>query len=316
MDIFNRTVFVSGPPRSGTTIAARVLNTHPSIFNYIDDHVHECWALYYYRTRVGLVQDIRTGQMAKEEAWERLQAHLIQDHRLQGVAPSSKTKHMPDAPPPLRPGQPASEADKKLRRHSVGFDTLPANWRLCLKSPEISFVLPQMAELFPEAVFVLAYRPVVEIAESMVRKGRTVKKVAVYQRRWREEKNSAGSLAPPPGIPEKWQWLWNDVSDFKRCAIYAASYLESLVDGLNKLDPSRFFVYNHSNFRTQPEQILQAIAAFLKLPAAGFNGISGMLDAGAPHIPVELTAELSELEDTLKVKQLETSIKSHCVYPG
>lgn len=314
MDVFNRAVFVSGPPRSGTTIAARVLNTHPSIFNYIDDHVHECWALYYYRSRQGLVQEIRKGQVDKEEARKRLNARHIQDRRLLGIAPSPKTANMPEAPPPLRPGQPVNEADKKLQRHNVPLDNLPADWRLCLKSPELSFVLPEIAELFPEAIFVLVYRPVAEIAESMVRKGRTVKKMAVYQRRWQEEKNSDGSLRPPPGVPGKWQRLWNGVSDVKRCAIYAASYLESLINGLNTLDPSRYFVYNHTDFRAQPELILQALAAFLKLPASGFNGISGMLDAGAPHIPAELTAELSELEDTLGIKHLETSIKSRCRY--
>ena len=311
MDLFSRTVFVSGPPRSGTTFAARALNTHPAIFNYIDDHVHECWDLYYYRTRVGLIQDIRMGRTVKEEARTRLASHIFQGGRLHGVAPSAKTENSPPTPPPRRPGQPINEADQKLLRHSVAMEDLPDDWRLCLKSPEISFVLPEIAALFPKAVFVLVYRPVVEIAESMHRKGLTVKKVAVYQRRWHEEKRSDGTLQPPPGIPEAWQPLWNHVSDFKRCAIYAASYMKSLGEGLAKIDASRFFIYNHADFRRQPEKIIHMIAEFLKLPAAGFDGIGGLLDADAPEIPAGLEAEMSELEKELRIKDLETAIAGY-----
>lgn len=312
MDRIDRILFVTGPPRSGTTIAARALNTHPVIFNHIDDHVHECWDLYYYRTRRGLVQDIRDGRIEADTARKRLMEHIIHDRHLVGVAPSSKTESFPDAPPPQRPGQEMIEADRKLRRQNIPLHDCPDDWRLCLKSPEISFVLPEMAALFPKASFVLVTRPVLEIAESMYRKGRTVKKVAVYQRRWHQEKHPDGTLQAPPGVPANWEVLWNGASDFKRCAIYAASYMKSLLDGLKTLNPGRYFVYNHTEFRSQPQTILREIAEFLQLPTTGFNTINALIDAQAPHIPEALSEEMSELEETLGIKQLEASLDEYC----
>ena len=63
-DILNRLIFIGGSPRSGTTFAAQSLNHHPNIMTAIDDHVFECWRLFYYRTRVGLIQQIRDSRQS------------------------------------------------------------------------------------------------------------------------------------------------------------------------------------------------------------------------------------------------------------
>ena len=93
--ILDKIIFVGGPPRSGTTYAVKSLNLHPAFVAAIDDHVYECWGLYYNRDRTGLVQELRSRQLIPEEAQRILKEHLIVDDQLIGVASSEKTKGFP-----------------------------------------------------------------------------------------------------------------------------------------------------------------------------------------------------------------------------
>jgi hypothetical protein len=311
-EILRRIIFVGGPPRSGTTFAAKSLNMHPAFVAAIDDHVYECWGLYYNRDRVGLVQELRSRQLGPDEAQKALQGHLFAEGRLLGAAPSDKTAGYPRATnsPALFPGAVRSLKDRDLVRHEVPLAQFSRAWRLCLKSPEISFVLPQLARLFPEAKFVLVCRPLTEIAESMFRLGNRVRRFPVFQARWLGEKGDRGESLPPPGVPAEWNRLWQGASGFQRCVIYAASYLRALLEGMEALVPGRCFVYNHARLRNSPGPVFRGLARFLAVEATGFQAAGEQIQADLPPLQPELFEEYTALEMELGLQPLQQRFES------
>ena len=311
-EILDHIIFVGGPPRSGTTFIAKSLNLHPAFVAAIDDHVYECWGLYYNRERTGLVQELRSRLLCPEDAQKILKNHLFADDQMVGAAPSDKTKDFPRVAKnmTLFPSAVRSILDNDLVRHSIPLSQFSANWRLCLKSPEISFVLPQLASHFPVAKFVLIYRPIIEIAESMFRLGNMVKRFPVYHRRWVGEKSEDGKFIPPPGVPPEWNKLWYRVSDFQRCVIYAASYLRGLLEGVNELACDRYFVYNHADLRKAPRQIFQSLARFLYVEVSGFQMSEANIKADKPLIELQLEKEYSAIEAELALKKITHKIES------
>ncbi len=301
--ILDRLLLVGGPPRSGTTFIARALNAHPRIVTAVDDHVHECWALYHYPTRRGLVHDLRHGCLERTEAVVRLRDHLFAGGHFAGVAPSAQTEGSPLAGPPEPPAL-AAPGSRTAVRHALALERFAADWYLCLKSPEISFVLPRLTELLPQARFVLVFRPVSEIAESMFRKGLTVRKIPVFQRRWEGERLDDGRLIPPPGVPEKWQTLWGEVTAFQRCVIYAASYLQAVIGGCAALSSERYFIYDHARLRARSEPILRGLASFLGVDDSGFRAAAAGIRSEVPALTGELSEEYERMRNKLELEAL------------
>ena len=91
----------------------------------------------------------------------------------------------------------------QLGRRDVPYTRFKSDLRLCLKSPEISFFIKTLANAVPSAQFVLVFRPVIEIAESMYRKGFEWE-IPYYHRRWANEKDQSRHLVAPPGVPRDW----------------------------------------------------------------------------------------------------------------
>jgi len=303
-NILDRLLLVGGPPRSGTTFAARALNSHPRIVTAIDDHVCECWALYHYPTRQGLVQDLRSGSLTKAEATRRLRLHLFDGDRFSGAAPSVESREFPlsMAIQPLAASTPGPKS--KIARHAFPLDRFGPDWFCCLKSPEISFVLPQLAGILDTARFILVYRPVIEIAESMFRKGMTVRASPVFHRRWKGERTDDGRLIPPPGVPQEWAALWQAVTDFQRCVVYAASYVKAMSEGMGLLPGNRFFLYDHDRMRAHGDGVFRALASFLGVAASGFEAAGKEIKREAPVIPAELRAEYEEMAAALALEKL------------
>jgi hypothetical protein len=311
-EIFKRIIFIGGPPRSGTTFAVKSLNLHPGFVAAIDDHVYECWGLYFNRDRVGLVHDLRIRPVSPEEAQKTLTNHLFADTGSLSVAPSAKTIGYSRVAKTtsLYAEAVRSVLDADLVRHEIPLAQFSNSWRLCLKSPEITFVLPQMASHFPDAKFVLVYRPLIEIAESMFRVGNTVKRFPVFHKRWIEEKGDGGEWLPPPGVPAEWNGLWQDVSGFQRCVIYAASYLRGLLQGIGEVARGRIFVYNHARLRNSPGQVFQQLAEFLAVEASGFQIAETQLKIELPLIRAQLEKEYAEMEQELALQQLMRQVES------
>ncbi|MGE5343718.1 MAG: sulfotransferase [Candidatus Omnitrophota bacterium] len=315
-DILERMVFVGGPPRSGTTFAARGLNLHPGIMTAIDDHVYESWALYYYRDRVGLVNDLRTNThspLDTEEVRNALKNRLFDEDRyLIGAAPSSKTQGSSEISKIelLYTGSIQSERDTRLTRQAFPLADFSEEWKLCLKSPEVSFVMPQLATHFPGSMFVMVYRPLIESAESMYRIGNKVKQFPVFHERWKRETYDDGTPILPPGVPGSWYKLWEQATDFQRCVMYAASYLRGILDGVDALSPDRYFIYNHAELRNRPEEIFQGMADFLDVDASGFNASIRDLETGHPGIASHLMAEFEAIEQALDLDVLFKKIES------
>jgi len=313
-ELMEQIIWVGGLPRGGTTFAAKSLSLHPRFVIAIDDHVYECWGLYYYRNRSGLIREIRTRSLTPEEAKQMLACHLFAENCLIGAAPSDKTKGfspVAQSQAPF-PGSVRSKLDDGLERYSIPLAQFSGQWRLCLKSPEISFALPQLACLFPKTSFVLVYRPILEVAGSMHRLGHTVKQFPVYHKRWLEEKNEAGILIPPPGIPGEWNTLWQTASDFQRCVIYAASYMRGLLQGAGAIDPGRYFVYNHHDLQKFPRRVFGQMAQFLAVEVSGFQTAEKLLKTDLPSIPPPLLAQYAEVETTLALKQITHQMDSLC----
>jgi hypothetical protein len=303
-EILDRLVLVGGPPRSGTSFAARALNSHPRIVTAIDDHVFECWALYHYPTRTGLVRDLRSGPLSREDALGRLEEHLFSGGRFAGVAPSAKTVGLPLSPAPAMP-RPAPAGRAIAERRVFPCALFAADWFCCLKSPEISYVLPRLAQILPTARLVLVHRPLLEIAESMFRKGQTVRAQPVFQRRWEAERATDGRRRPPPGVPPEWSALWNDVSDFQRCVLNAASYVKALGEGLASLPRGRFFLYDHGRLRRQGGAVLCELAAFLGVPAAGFAAAEPGIRRAEPEITDGLREQYREMDALLGLDAMQ-----------
>jgi hypothetical protein len=310
--ILRNIIFIGGPPRSGTTFAVKSLNLHPGFVAAIDDHVYECWGLYRYRDRVGLVHDLRTRPVSPAEAQNALLNHLVADGRLVGAAPSGKTSAYPLArkADPSSPGPVRSLLDQDLPRHDIPLETFSGAWRLCLKSPEISFVLPHLANHFPDAKFVLVYRPLIEIAESMFRIGNLVSRFPVFHKRWMLEKENSGEWIPPPGVPAEWRGLWPSASGFQRCVVYAASYLRGLLQGIGEVARDRCFVYDHASLRKSPGRIFQQLAEFLLVEASGFQMAEAQLKTGLPLIPAQAEKEYAEMEREMALNQLMQQMES------
>lgn len=293
--IFQNMIFAGGPPRAGTTLLARMLNAHPEICIFIDNTVYECWRLYYYRNRTGLIQLLRSNEISSSESKRYLADYIINNCYVNGLAPSEEIESMPLANRPTRPDGELSleprpnnimaqlktifkgkrkrrKAMKKQgssstlikQRRKVPLEYFIHNYRLCLKSPEIVFVLPQLASHFPDAKFVITYRPIIEIAESMYRKGFEWE-LPSYHRRWKFETDENCEAVTPPGVPKEWISLWKSATDFERCVIYATSYIKAIIENVSNLQKERVFVYNYKTLCHRPSQITSKLSIFLKL---------------------------------------------------
>jgi hypothetical protein len=302
--ILERLLLVGGPPRSGTKLAAWILNAHPRIVTAVDDHVNECWALYHYPSRQGLVQELRAGPVSRAEMIGRLQGHLFDAGHLVGAAPSAKTSRMPLSKCPGSLAAMTPGPGGKIVRHSFPLECFGTDGYLCLKSPEISFVLPELAGILDSARFILVYRPIIEIAESMHRMGNLVRRFPVFHRRWDVEKSSDGRRIPPPGVPQEWSALWQAVTGFQRCVIYAASYVRAMNEGMDLLPGGRFFLYDHARMRAHGDELFRALASFLDVEASGFAPAGKEIRGDAPAIPAQLRAEYEEMTAVLPLEEL------------
>jgi hypothetical protein len=348
--LFDRLILAGGPPRSGTTLLARLLNAHPQIVTAVDTvGAHESWALYFYLWEVGLVQELRERALTSPAAQRYVLDRLVRDNALWGVAPSPKVTHYPKVGPSVRPDpppdlpwykhpptesqpmphpvrhmmrrvraflQPAAPPKKTPAepkppsRYCVPLDHMhDERWRLCLKSPEISFVLPMLADVFPAAQFVLVHRPVAEIAESMYRKAfewgwRS------YHKRWQHAVDANGRAIPPQGVPDLWQPLWQTATAFQRCVIYATSYTRAIALDVPQLGPERAFVYDHARLRTDPDDVLRPLAAFLAVNPDGFTVAQAMIRDQVPRLSGDLQAEYDAIQDAIDIARWETAIRA------
>lgn len=308
-DFFERLLFVGGPPRSGTTFLAQSLNLHPRVVTLIDDHVFECWGLYYYRLRCGLVDVLRKREVLPQEAQQMLWSHLVEKDCFKGLAKPSKLMGCLPSPPWSDNGPPAT-MDSELQRFQVPVDRILANFLICLKSPEISHVLPQLAGLFPKARFILVYRPLSEIAESMYRKGNTVKRFPVFYRRWLQDVDENGKFIPPPGIPREWYHFWPEVSDFQRCVINAAAYLRALIFGVKRLSRQSFFLYEHTFLQYHPEKVFGQMAKFIDIEKAGFIEAVKRIQTTGSSLAPDLRNEFVEMVDLLGLELMMAELRS------
>jgi hypothetical protein len=314
-NIMDHLILASGPPRSGTTLLAKILNNHDHIVTAIDNSVYESWGVYYYRFRSGLCARLRLEQMDSAQTQDHLMEYLYEDGYILGVAPSESVKDCPPArwrPNPLLQEPLLVELRGKppldpLGRRDVLYNRFQSDLRLCLKSPEIVFFLEVLAQALPKAQFVIVFRPIIEIAESMYRKGFEWR-LASYHKRWAKEKDRLGRLVAPPGVPIEWQALWRTVSDFQRCVIYATSYLRALVLGAEQIPRKRYFLYSHPYLCTSPQQVLTAMAEFLQIDPQGLVSYNS-IEVIKPTIEDELIREFSQISTLLQTEIWES--KAH-----
>jgi hypothetical protein len=178
-----------------------------------------------------------------------------------------------------------------------------ADLRLCLKSPEIVTVLPELAGLFPDARFVLVHRPLLEAAESMYRKGEEWE--LAYHRLWNRELDEDGRRIPPPPIHPEWTELWDEVTDFQRCVLAAASYARRLGEGLAEISPQRYLLYDHRWLRRDPQGMMPVLAAFLDVDPDGLTVAAERVRSARPSIPKPMRTEFDRLAGQLRLERWE-----------
>lgn len=320
--ILDSLILAGGPPRSGTTLLAKLLNLHPRIAVAVDNSVYESWALYYYGTRNGLIKGLRRGVVSPAEAQEQLLRYVVQGSDVWGLAASPQVAAFPVVPWPVRPdaarpparrvrrrasqllqrtlpGRQSKRRRKRFNRYAVPVEHFQRSLRLGLKSPEISFVLPELSHVFPGAQFVLVYRPVLEIAESMYRKGNEWK-LPSYHRRWSGEVDERGDFVAPPGVPDEWHGLWRTATDFQRCVLYAASYVRAIALGVPQVAPERILVYDHADLRATPAKVLAILAQFLGVEYSGFDALVPEIESGSPWVATGFRTEYQWIEDKIR----------------
>jgi len=316
--IMDHLILASGPPRSGTTLLAKILNNHDHIATATDNSVYESWGVYYYRFRTGLCARLRLEQMDSAQIQDHLMRYFYEDGFILGIAPSRSVQDCP--PARWRPDPVLQESSLSLQMHGrppkdtlgrrdVPYGRFQSDLRLCLKSPEIVFFLEVLAQALPKVQFVMVFRPIVEIAESMYRKGFEWK-LASYHKRWAKEKDQLGRLVAPPGVPIEWQDLWRTVSDFQRCVIYATSFLRALVLGIEQIPSERYFLYYHPRLCTSPRQVLMAMAEFLQVDSQGLVSYSS-ISTKKTNIGDELIHQYDELSTLLQTEIWES--KAHAL---
>ncbi len=297
--LFANLVLVGGPPRSGTTLLARSLGRHPQVVTPLDNHVHECRALYDYARRCGLVAELRSGHVHDPKALRQALRHGLLHDGAMHIVPSGKTAGSAAVPPPGAGGSAlASLQDETLLRHHLPLERFQPGWRLCLKSPEITFVLPGLAALFGQARFVLVHRSAAEVAESMFRMGNTVRRMPVYHARWKQEGE------PPPGVPAQWHERWDTGGDFDRCVLYASAYLLALADGAGQLGRGRVLLLDHAELRRHPRQAFHAVARHLEIETAPLEAEAKEVRPEAAPVDLELRSRADALTEELGLGSL------------
>ncbi|MBP7865990.1 MAG: sulfotransferase [Acidobacteria bacterium] len=311
-------MLITGPPRSGTTFLTRSLGEQPTLRALIDDAVYERWSLYYYPTRTGLAADLRRGAIEAEDARDCLMADLVSGDTLRGVAASPHTAGYPRSSPPRRPDGTADPRDARLDRRDIPLAEIPWGTRFILKSPELSFVMPAMADALPGVRWIAVVRPLEEIAESMYRKGNSVQR-PVFHRRWASERDAEGRPAPFPGIPDAWADRWRSGAPADWCALAAAAYVRALADTLPGLPAGTWHLHDHARLRREPSSTLGALAAFLGIAEPPLAWVALSIKAGVPQPPPEIveacrrvrsdpqTGEAFDRLETLSRKALEGS---------
>jgi hypothetical protein len=289
LSIFDHLILAGGPPRSGTTLLAQLLSVHPQLALAGDNRAYESWGLFRYANYSGLVEELRSGRLRDEEARRYLYRHISREGWVNRVVPSpflaDNQRAVPD--PPVN----------GVARFKLPVEDFGPNLKLCLKSPEISFVLPQLATLFPSARFVLVYRPVIEIAESMYRKG--IEWPNAYHRRWNSERDASGNLIVPVNTPADLAPLWDQVTNFQRCVIRATAFLRAMLEGAEALSADRVYIYYHPRLRERPSQVLSDLAAFLGISPDGFGFSERLIRADRPNLPAEQIREFEEVSTLL-----------------
>jgi hypothetical protein len=241
--------------------------------------------------------------LTTEDAHARLEHHIVISGRLVGAADAPHTDSFPvtrddETRFPLTA---PSAFDRRLVRRSIPIGLFAHHWRLCLKSPEIVFVLPQMGHLFPDARFVFVYRPLREIAESMFNKGNRVRRFPVFHQRWSQAEGDSGKVMIPQGIPESWHKRWLESTSFQRCVMHAASYLAAIAAGMHEVAPARCFVYSHDLMRQNPHMVFNRLAQFLEVDPRGFDAAMVDLNPGRPIARLDLDVEYQAIVDALNL---------------
>jgi len=292
---------------------ARALNEHPNLVTAIDDHVYECWALYYYPGRTGLVHELRTGEMTSNAVIQKLSRHLFERDILVGAAESAKTGGLNLTPPHYRTDGSRTVQDEKLKRFDLPLALFPPKGRICLKSPELVFVLPQLSKLLPETKFILVYRPILEIAESMFRKGNIKKKAPRFHKRWEREKDNAGLLIPPPSLPLDWQEHWQEATGFQRCLLNAAGYLKAMESSLDIIPGQQVFIYNHARLRENPARTFKHLTRFLGIKHGGFSKVLPLIRQKKLHLEDQLVREYQDIQEKTKMTSIIENLENTAI---
>ncbi len=293
--ILDHLILAGGPPRSGTTLLARLLSAHPRLALASDNQACESWGLYRYADYSGLVDELRHGRLHEDAAGPWLLGRIARAGWVNNITPS-----------PFHGAQASAVADAPINgvaRLRLPVEDFGTGLRLCLKSPEISFVLPRLAACFPRAQFVLVHRRVIETAESMYRKGNEWPNA--YHRRWNRERDASGGRIVPADTPADLAAHWNAVSDFQRCVLRATAYLRAMAEGAAALPSDRVFVYRHARLREDPARVLAEMAAFLGVDAGGFGPAENLVrdERAEPS-----AAQQREFEALVPVLDLERSL--------
>ncbi len=331
-NLLNRLIFAGGPPRSGTTLLAKILNRHANVVTSIDNGNWETRALYYYREESGLVRQLRENNPSPENVRQYLADQFIEGDDVVGIAFSPKVSACPQMPPldrsPESASLPSKDKDNPIKnpikrfrkgvkrffkkqnlaprpathsvldRRRVSLSRFQRDLSLCLKSPEISFVLPQLTRILPNSRFILVYRPVVQIAESMYRKGFEWR--FSYHKRWRAELDTHGNSIPPPGVFKDWHHLWETASDFQRCVIYAASYIRAMAKDIDFISPRKRFIYDHRKLQKNPRGVLSSLAEFLNIDENKFGDHTSIRREG-PAIDHKLMHQYHGIKNPLSL---------------
>jgi hypothetical protein len=211
----DRPVFIIGTGRCGTTLLVRILNSHPDIAGYPGE-ANELWH-------------------PKLEPFESAAIDIppieVDPRRFSEVSLAN---------------WPAGQ-DRRVRNAFLGYSFLHRRRRVFFtKSAMISFMIPRILELFPDARFIHIFRFGPDVVESYFKKN--FGKYSKYRFREDEYRLICASY-------------WN------QCILE----IERQKRALRLSERGALFEIAYETLCDRPEEILHAISAYLRIPAEGFK---------------------------------------------
>jgi hypothetical protein len=294
------TIFITGAPRSGTTLLGKILGTLQGL-----EYQFEPTTFYLVLSLYAM------GRISKEAADALLHVHLYEDLLLEAVHGRRAN---------LRP------TDDSLLLNAVSWQELHDRWRtvsnradavsrirerghrLAIKMPNIMDTLPLLWETFPRSQVVLIARDGRDVVRSVVKRG-WVRRESLAEELW-PYRDAGDAVRTPYWVEDAVAPAWAGMSEatracymWRRHADFAREFLRA-----HEKARERFHLVRYEDLIARPRDTTEALSRFLGRPFTRFTE-SRLLDVRVPDSAATREGDpfLDGVEPAERARFLETN---------